>query len=102
MKHSLKCLRFSELNYKHLYPGALKGPKHRCIFTNFCCLSHVKNENIHILLCDIHKTDEKNVKLLEKFKDRFFKKFKALVFFSGMIGVASVDILNPDYIGGYE
>ena len=51
--------RLSKLTSKNLctgclYPGAIKGAKHRCFFTNFCCPSH-EREKIHVLLCDKHK-----------------------------------------------
>ena len=94
--------RFSKLKAKNLccgclYPGAVKGPKHKCRFTNFCCPSHEKNEKIHILLCEQHKMDDKNVNLLEKFKERFIKNctvplpdfVKSLSYFSEMVGFES-------------
>ena len=57
-----------------LYPGSKAGPPHKCLFTNFCCPSHERNDKIHVLLCDKHKGDEKNLKLLLKFKERFIER----------------------------
>ena len=70
--------RLSKLTEKKLctvclYPGAVKGPNHKCYYVNFCCPSHDKNNRIHVLLCELHKKDDKNLKLLEKFKTRFLK-----------------------------
>ena len=69
----------------------------------------MKNENIHILLCDKHKTEEKIVKLLEDLKTDSSKIVMGsylhvlrLTFFSGIIGVASMDIINSDSIEGNE
>ena len=57
-----------------LYPGAKKGPPHKCFFLRFCC-SHPSHgsEKVHVLICDQHKNDEKNKKLLEKFKEKFIQ-----------------------------
>ena len=57
-----------------LYPGAKKGPPHKCFFFRFCC-SHPSHgsEKVHVLICDQHKNDEKNKKLLEKFKEKFIQ-----------------------------
>ena len=68
--------RLSKLSSKNLctgclYPGAVKGPKHKCFFTNFCCPSNVHDEMIHILLCENHKKDDANIKLVGKFNDKF-------------------------------
>ena len=71
--------RYSKLKSKNLcttclVPGAVKGPKHKCFFMNFCCPhSHGSAEKIHVLLCEQHKGDEKNRKLAEKFTDKFIK-----------------------------
>ena len=75
-----------------LFPGAKKG-QHKCYFRNFVCPSHDKNDQVHILLCDKHKTDQKNMELLEKFKSRFIANCpvtvpnfaKGLTFYSGMV-----------------
>ena len=50
---------------------------------------------LHILLCDSHKKDDKNIRLLEKFKEKFVDNCdvalpqwsKNLSFFSDMVGV---------------
>ena len=71
--------RYSKLKAKNLcttclVPGAVKGKKHRCFYTNFCCPhAHGSAEKIHVLLCEQHKGDGKNQKLAEKFKDKFIK-----------------------------
>ena len=70
--------RLSKLTSKNLctvclYPGAIQGPSHKCYYTNFCCPSHDKSNRIHVLLCELHKKDDKNIKLLEKFKTRFLQ-----------------------------
>ena len=96
-KERLSKLKSKNLCCSCLYPGAVKGPKHKCRFTNFCCPSHEKNEKIHVLLCEVHKKDETNVRLLEKFKDRFIKNctvqlpdfVKSLSYFSGMVALES-------------
>ena len=57
-----------------LYPGAVKGPPHKCFFVRFCCThpSH-GNAKIHVLICDTHKEDDKNKKILAKFKEKFIQ-----------------------------
>ena len=78
-----------------LYPGSKKGPSHKCIFTNFSCPSHEKKDNIHVLLCDKHKEDGANLKLLQKFKERFIENCpvqlpdfaNSLSLFSGTVDV---------------
>ena len=71
--------RYSKLKAKNLcttclLPGAVKSSKHRCFYTNFCCPhAHSSGEKIHVLLCELHKSDDKNKKLAEKFKDKFVK-----------------------------
>ena len=85
-----------------LYPGAVNDEKHRCFFTNFCCPSHDKNDKIHVLLCELHKSDPKNINLLQKFKERFIQKcpvklpdfVKGLTFFSGVAGFGKT---NPTF-----
>ena len=74
--------RLSKLRSKNLctgclFPGAEKGPKHKCLFLNFCCPhnSHGTSDKLHVLLCDVHKKESANLKLLEKFKDRFINKW---------------------------
>lgn len=59
-----------------LFPGAVKGPQHKCYYTNFCCPSHDKNKKIHVLLCETHKKNFVNQELLAKFKERFLTKCK--------------------------
>ena len=69
--------RFERMRSKNLcttclFPGAIKGPKHKCYFLKFCCPnSHEKGEKIHVLLCNTHKNDEKNLQVLKEFKERF-------------------------------
>ena len=71
--------RYSKLKAKNLcttclLPGAVKSSKQRCFYTNFCCPhAHSSGEKIHVLLCELHKSDDKNKKLAEKFKDKFVK-----------------------------
>ena len=71
--------RYSKLKSKNLcttciLPGAVKNSRHRCFYTNFCCPhTHGSAEKIHVLLCEQHKSDEKNKKLAEKSKDKFVK-----------------------------
>ena len=74
--------RYSKMKEKNLctsciVPGQKKGPKHRCFYLNFCCPhDHDAKEKIHVLLCEKHKKDDKNVKLLEKFKTKFITNSK--------------------------
>ena len=75
--------RFLQLQAKNLctsclYPGAPKGPPHRCYFLQFCCPhpSHPKSARVHVLVCETHKKDPKNLELLEKFKEKFIKNCK--------------------------
>ena len=106
--------RLSKLTSKNLctgclYPGAIKGAKHRCFFTNFCCPSH-EREKIHVLLCDKHKKDDKNVKLFEKFKDRFIKNSKtplpqfskSITLFSSMVGIAYPGDISLESMGNHK
>ena len=60
---------------KCIYPGAVQGPKHKCLFLNYYS-SHENGEKLHILLCDTHKKEDGNLKLLEKFKENFIKNCK--------------------------
>ena len=89
--------RLSELSSKNLctvclFPGAKKG-QHRCYFRNFVCPSHDKTDQVHILLCEQHKTDPKDLDILQKFKDRFIANCpvtvpnfaKGLTFYSGIV-----------------
>ena len=104
----LSKLKSKNLCTKCLYPGAVKGPKHKCFFTYYCCPhpSHEGGEKCHILLCEKHKKDDKNVKLFEKFKKRFIDNCnvplpqcsKNLSFFSGIVGV--VNEMKED-VGAY-
>ena len=75
--------RFAKLKSKNLctqclFPGAIKGPKHKCLYLNFCCphASHKSTEKPHVLLCGTHKNEAANLSLLEKFKERFIKNCK--------------------------
>ena len=94
--------RFSVLDTKNLctvclFPGAARGPGHRCYYTNFCCPAHDKNNKIHVLVCEIHKKNFANLELLEKFKERFLIKckvnlpqfVKSLALFSCAVGLVS-------------
>ena len=97
--------RFLKLKSKHLctqcmFPRAVKGPKHKCFYLNYCCLhmSHKGNEKPHVLLCSAHKNETANLNLLEKFKEKFIKNCKvelppcskAICCFSDMVGVAKI------------
>ena len=70
----------------------MKG-RHKCTYTNFCSPSHDRNNKIHVLLCEQHKGDERNKKLLIKYKERFIQKCpvtlpdfsKTLSLFSGLV-----------------
>ena len=54
-----------------LFPGAKKGPRHRCFFKNYCCPHpHSNSEKIHVLLCDEHKSDPSSHLVFEKFKQK--------------------------------
>ena len=88
-----------------LFPGAKKGPPHKCRFTNFCCPG-THSEKIHILLCGDHKSDQNHVDTLQKFKDKFvlshsnFPNFtKNIACFSNTVAIAKVSVswgsLNP-------
>ena len=86
-----------------LVPGQKKGPKHRCFFLNFCCPhTHDNKEKIHVLLCEKHKKEDKNVKLLEKFKTKFIVNSKeSLPIFSRNISCHAQTIhfsLTPESI----
>ena len=90
-----------------LFPGAKKGPKHRCYFKNFCCPnSHNGGEKIHILLCDAHKSDPANSNLLVKYKEKFVEKCteplplfsKQISFFSEMVALSRGNIANFDHL----
>ena len=91
--------RFSRLKAKNLcttclIPGAVKGPKHRCFYTNFCCPhAHGSAEKIHVLLCEQHKDDDKNKKLAEKFVNKFIKNCnQSLPQFSKNLSLFSVTV----------
>ena len=85
-----------------LYPGSKAEPPHKCLFTNFCCPSHERDDKIHVLLCDKHKGDENNLKLLLKFKERFIEKCpvtlpkftRTLSLFSGTVEYRDVKKAN--------
>ena len=77
-----------------LFPGAVAGPQHKCSYTNFCCPYHDKSDKIHVLLCEKHKGDQENLKMLQKFKVRFVQNcpvplpnfVKSLSLFNGTTG----------------
>ena len=70
-------MKEKELCTSCLVPGQKKGPKHRCFYLNFCCpQKHNADEKVHVLLCEEHKKEDKNVKLLEKFKTKFILNSK--------------------------
>ena len=77
-----------------LFPGAVAGPQHKCSYTNFCCPSHDKSDKIHVLLCEKHKGEQENLKMLQRFKLRFVQKcpvplpdfVRSLSLFSGTTG----------------
>ena len=77
-----------------MFPGAQVGPRHKCFFVQFCCPHPSHTEKIHILLCEEHKAQADNVKIFEKFKEKFIEQCKVqlpvftktLMFFSEMIG----------------
>ncbi len=93
-QNRLETLRGKNLCIGCLFPGAIKSDKHKCFYTNYCCPSHPKSQRIHILLCEEHKSNEKNIKLLEKFKEKFIAKCpvnlppfaNTLTFYGGMAG----------------
>ena len=62
-----------------IYPGAVNGEKHKCFFLNFCCPhpSDEDGEKLHVLLCEVHKRQGENLKLLEKFKNKFITNYRA-------------------------
>ena len=94
--------RYAKLKGKKLcttciFPGLKKGPKHKCFYLNFCCPHpHDNQEKIHVLLCEKHKKDDKNLKLLEKFKDKFIRNNNSVPSFSQNISciTLSVNITN--------
>jgi hypothetical protein len=61
-----------------MFPGAVKGPNHKCLFLNFCCPhpSHEEGAKHHVLLCDAHKMEASNLDLLIKFKEKFIQNCK--------------------------
>ena len=77
-----------------MFPGAKKGPGHKCFYVQFCCPHPSHTEKIHILLCEEHKTQAENVKVFDKFKAKFIEQCKvqlpvftkSLMFFSEMVG----------------
>ena len=95
--------RYSRLKERNLctsclFPGHKKGPKHKCFYLNFCCPhTHANQEKIHFLLCETHKTDVKNVQLLEKYKDKFIRNNNSLPNFSLNIAcmTMSIFVTNP-------
>ena len=106
-KERFETLKAKSLCTTCLFPGAKKGPKHRCFFKNFCCPnSHSGGEKIHILLCDDHKSDPANSNLLVKYKEKFVEKCseplplfsKQLSFFSEMVAVTRKNMANFDHL----
>ena len=104
-------LKSKKLCTKCLYPGALVGPKHKCFFTYYCCphSSHDGNEKCHILLCEKHKKDDKNQRLLQKFKEKFIDNCavplpqysRNLSCFSDMVGVVGAVRGSCELLGNY-
>ena len=102
--------RYSKLKAKNLcttclIPGAVKGPKHKCFYTNFCCPhAHGSSEKIHVLLCEQHKGDEKNRKLAEKFINKFVKNCNQnLPHFSKNLSLLSVTVhLVEDRVSRFQ
>ena len=96
--------RLSKLNNKKLctvclFPGAVKGPGHKCYYTNFCCPSHDKNNKIHVLLCETHRKNFDNLKLLEKYKERFLINCKVtLPKFVDSLALVSYTVRNDSSI----
>ena len=76
---------------------------------HYCCphVSHEGIEKLHILLCEKHKKENRNIKLLEKFKAKFIDNCKVplpqcskhLSCFSDMVGVTKV-VKGNGYISG--
>ena len=54
----LSKLKSNNLCLKCLYPGAVKGTKHKCFSTYYCCPhpSHEGGGELHILFCAIKRT----------------------------------------------
>ena len=81
-----------------LSPGAVKGPKHRCMFSNFCCpCPHPNGEKIHVLLCSEHKDDANHARILLKFKEKFIlsssklpQYAKNIACFSNIVGITKL------------
>ena len=107
--------RLEKLNGKNLctgclFPVAIKSDKHKCFYTNYCCPSHPKTERIHILLCEEHKSNEKNLKLLEKFKTKFITNcpvdlppfVNTLTFYGGMAGFGLVARPEITKVGKFD
>ena len=93
----LKILTSKNLCTICLFPGSKKG--HKCHYTNFSCPCHETQSRgkIHILVCDEHKGDGENLKLLKKFKEIFIENCpvplpefaKTLSLFSGTVNVGT-------------
>ena len=93
----LKILTSKNLCTICLFPGSKKG--HKCHYTNFSCPSHDTGSRgkIHVLLCDEHKGEDANIKLLKKFKEIFIENCpvqlpgftKSLSLFSGTVNVGN-------------
>ena len=47
-----------------IYPGAKNESTHKCFFSRYCCSHPSHSDKIHVLLCEQHKNDGKNVELL--------------------------------------
>ena len=79
---------------------------------HYCCPrpSHENGEKVHVLLCSKHKNGDENLKLLEKFKDKFTKNCnvqlpqfsKNISYFSEMAGVAKVGNKSLNIYGNYQ
>ena len=94
------------------FSGASKGPKHKCFFMHYCCPhpSHGNGEKVHVLLCSKHKNGDENLKLLEKFEDKFIincnvqlpQFSKNISCLSEMAGVAKVVNKSLNMYGNYQ
>ena len=93
--------RFAKLQSKNLcttclFPGAVVGPKHKCLYVNFCCPNSHKSGKIHVLLCEAHKKNKQNLEILDKFKEKFISNApqslpthsKRISCFSEIVGVS--------------
>ena len=98
-KDRLSKLKSKNLCSQCLYPGAVVDSRHKCLYLQYCCphSSH-GSEKIHVLLCESHKSEDANVKLFSKFKQRFIENCtttlpqfsKNISCFSNMVGIATL------------